>query len=112
MDTLTPTQQATYLAHLKAFLHAEVDGQIALVEAKRKDDGRAVSVACIVEYVQVPPRVLGGEATTAQKLVPIFEFVDPTLPNPYDPRDTDLVVEPPKSSVIVLPANDSTAAAA
>jgi hypothetical protein len=84
--------KALLLDQFKAFQHAIVDDAIVLIEARRKHDGKEVLVACMKLEVTVPPRVMGGEPTKAEQMIPMMEFVDPMLTeNPYLPADTELV---------------------
>ena len=74
-----------HLNTLKAFLHAEVDGDIALVSAVRKSDRKPVVLACIRQSIELPPRVIGGAPELVEQTVPVFEFVDLTAAEvPYE----------------------------
>lgn len=93
-------QKVEYLGQLRAFLHAQVDGSLALIEAKHKTTGESVILACIVREVEVPPRLLGGIPTVGEQIVPIFQFVNPRAENPYESADPKMQAA---ASGIVLP---------
>lgn len=89
---LNEQMKALLLDQFKAFQHAIVDDAVVLIEARRKHDGKEVLVACMKVEVTIPPRVMGGEPTKGEQLIPMMEFVDPLLSeNPYLPADTELV---------------------
>jgi hypothetical protein len=84
--------KALLLDQFKAFQHAIVDDAIVLVEARRKSDGKDVLIACMKLEVTIPPRVMGGEPTKGEQMIPMMEFIDPMLAeNPYLPADAELV---------------------
>lgn len=102
---LTEQQKEEYVGQLRAFMHADVDGAVALIEARHKATGEPVLLACIVREVSIPPRIMGGMPTIGEQIVPIFQFVDPHAPNPYESLDKDLA-EVPESPIALADATE------
>lgn len=98
---LTDEQRQQCVNQFRALFHAELDGDAVFIEAKHKASGESVLLACIKREIIVPPRVLGGEASVAEQVIPIFQFVDPSGPNPYEAPDG---IEDIPATSIVLPA--------
>lgn len=102
---LTEQQKQEYLGQLVQFLHAHVDNEISLIEAKRKDNGKDVLIACVTREITVPPLVMGGLPTTSQQVIPVFEFVDPHEKEmPYTPQDPDVADIAPTAVLTTDPA--------
>lgn len=100
----TEAQKHVYLGQLNAFLHAHVDGALSLLEAKVKATGESVILACIVQQVIEPPRLMGGTPTPGERIIPIFQFVNPTADNPYESADPQMQpLAMPTTSGLVLP---------
>lgn len=83
-------QEAEYLGQLNAFLHAQVDGRIALISARHKETEEEVILACVVQQIEVPSLVLGVPPQFGERIVPIFQFVNPHAANPYESLDPEL----------------------
>lgn len=101
----TDQQKQNYVNQLTAFMHANVDGEVVLVEARHKALGIEVLLGCIERMVTIPPRVMGGEATYAKQIVPIFQFVDPEGDNPYESMEAD-IAEVPESPILRANAHE------
>lgn len=101
---LTDTQKQEFLGQLIAFMHANVDNHLAMIEAKVKATGDDALLMCIVRDVNVPPLVMGGEPRIEQQIVPIFQFIDPHKPNPYVSADPS-ITEVAESSIVTPDAH-------
>lgn len=110
---LTEKFKQELVGQMLAFIHAHVDGHIALIEAIHKESGKSVLLACLVRQQIIPPLIMGGEPSTTEQFVPIFQFVDPHAPNPYVSEDPDVAEVAPSSILVADPhaaARDALAA--
>ena len=90
------TDPQVFERNLNALLHAAVDGNVRIIEARHKATSEPCVLLCFVNRVKLPPLIIGGSERLAEQIVPVFEFIigDPTAL--YTP-----VVEPPPADNVV-----------